>query len=387
MQRVSWRTNRRLAPFRGQERDLGTGKGFDVNESNGMGIIIEDDGPALIIIFLFICIVSIAFQIMENARQRRKLAVVAGPNQEMRANRRMFFYTVLVIGLLTLVANYIMGITSSLAASHLGELEDSAGLLSLPGTGTTLVTTGLYALAILVTAALMQKKERLAFPELLADLNDARKFGALDSARQVAHYRAELDQLRAERDSERAGPFSGEEFERFFTSHESPGRPGLVEQLKYLKTEQHHRARTRNFQRNILLNYRITTGKWILPFALLAGLSLFFTVRESLAANDGDGDFSLAIVWAVASVLGLAATAGQYFSDVGKVLLVARRNYISHQTQAECLKILADAEAELAAVDAAEHVGGAVCGCIHDDGWEPILSIGRWALRRRTRRR
>lgn len=365
-----------------------------MTDTGDLSIVIEDDGPVLIIIFLLVCLVSIAVQILDNARQRRKLAVVAGDNQEMRANRRMFFYTVLIIGLLTLVANYIMGITSSLAAGHIDRAEGSLSPLDLPGIAATLVTAALYSLAILLTAKILAKKERLGFPEMLADLNHAWKLGALESSRQIAHYKGEFDQLRTDLDKERAGAFTGGDFDFFFTAHESSERPRFIEQLRYLQSAPHHRARTRNFQRNMLLNYRITAGKWILPFALLAGLSLFFTVWELIAANAGDGDYSLALAWAVACLLGLAATGGQYFCDLSKALLESRRQYISNETAAQCAAILAEATADWDAGPAAKSAAGAIGGsrdgqaCDGHDrgdggGWEPMLRVGRWEFRRR----
>lgn len=355
-----------------------------MDDTDDLRITIQDDGPVLIILFLLVCLISIAWQISENARQRRKLAVVAGPNQETRSNRRMFFYTVLIIGLLTLIANYIMGVTSSLAAAHINEVQDPTSLLSLPGTAATLITTALYALAIVVTAGLMQKKERLGFPELLADLNDARKYGGLENTRQIAHYQGELEQLQAVHREEQDRAFTGGEFERHFTSHESADRPRLIEQLKYLRTEPHHRARTRSFHRNVFLNYRMTTGKWILPFALLTAACLVLAIWETVAASNGD--FSLATAWVVACLLGFTATGSQYFCDVGKALLESRREYVSAQTEMECRKILDEAAQNLAATSASKPVEGVGASPGSDSTWEPFLRIGRWEAGRRKRR-
>ena len=47
------------------------------------------------------------------------------------------------------------------------------------------------------------RKERLEIPELLTDLHDARKFGALDISRQIAHCTTELEQLRTTRETTR----------------------------------------------------------------------------------------------------------------------------------------------------------------------------------------
>ena len=364
----------------------GAGARAAVTDTDTVSIVIEDDGPVLIIIFLLVCLVSIAVQTMENARQRRNLAVEAGPNQEMRANRRMFFYTVLVIGLLTLAANYIIGITSSLAASRIDRSEGFLSPLDLPGTTATLVTAAIYALTILATAKMLAKKERLGLPEMLADLNHARRTGALENGRQMAHYENELGQLRAAREAGRTGAFSGGDFDLFFTAHESPGRPRLVAQLRYLNAAPDHRARSRYFLRNMLLNYRTPAGKWILPFALLAGLSLVFTVRESMAAADGDGDFSLALAWAAACVLGLAASVGQYFCDMGKALLESRREYISRQTELECRNILDEAARELAAASKSTPADDVARSPDSDGTWVPFVRIGRWEARRRRHR-
>ncbi|WP_207344327.1 hypothetical protein [Arthrobacter sp. E3] len=50
------------------------------------------------------------------------------PNLETRQRGQQYFYTVMILGLLTLVVNYIVGITSSMAASHFDEVSDPAGL-------------------------------------------------------------------------------------------------------------------------------------------------------------------------------------------------------------------------------------------------------------------
>lgn len=356
-----------------------------MNDTDDFGIIIEVDGPVLIIMFLLVCLICISWQVAGNARQRRKLAVVEGPNQQMRQNRRMFFYTILIVGLLTLLANYIMGVTSSLAASHLIEAQDPTSLLSLPGVPATMITIGLYAVGILATAAVLQKKERLGFPELLADLNNARKFGGLENARQIAHYQGELERLQQRHQGDRPRAYSGTDFDHEFTAHESEDRPGLLQQLAYLRHEPRHRARARSFRRTVFLNYRTLAGKWIAPFALLAAMSLSFAAGEFMAANDGD--HSLAVAWAMAALLGAAAVAGQYFCDVGRALLESRREYISQQTRQACRLILAEAEAEAEGDPAAAKAGAradpaapAACDC-----WEPVLRIGRWETHRRRK--
>lgn len=150
----------------------------DVKE---VSFIIADDGPVLIILFLFFVLMSIAIQWLENGSQRGKLSVVAGPNQETRQRGRQFFYTVMILGLLTLVANYITGVTLSMAASHIEEVTDPVSLLSLPGIGFTVMTLAVYAVAVSVIAGFFLRKERIELPELLADLHDARKFGALSA--------------------------------------------------------------------------------------------------------------------------------------------------------------------------------------------------------------
>ncbi len=351
-----------------------------MTDTGEVRITLEADGPVLIIFFLLICLISIAWQIGDNSRQRRKLAVVAGPNQEARQNRRMFFYTVLIIGLLTLLANYIMGVTSSLAAAHINEVQDPISLLSLPGITASLITVGLYALAILLTASMLARKERLGFPELLADLHDARKFGGLESPRQVAHYQGELEQLRQLHRAERSKAHLGNEFDLYFTAHETARRARLMEQLKFLRRLPDRHSRARSFRRTLFFNYRTTTGKWIVPFALLTVVCLAFAVLEGIAANDGDGDFSLALVWGVAGFLAIMATAAQYFCDVGKVLLESRREYVAQETELECRKILLEAHADLTA-DAARdaHLSDAAA-----DGWRPVFRIGRWEARRRN---
>lgn len=81
----------------------------------------------LSIIFLLVCLVSVAIHSMENARQRRRLAVVSGPNQETLTHRRRFFYTVLIMGLLTHAAHYIVGTpTASPRATWTGRRVPSA---------------------------------------------------------------------------------------------------------------------------------------------------------------------------------------------------------------------------------------------------------------------
>ena len=65
-------------------------------------------------------------------RQRSSLRTT-GPNHETRQRSRQFFYTVMVLELLTLVVNYIVGITSSMAASHIEEVGNSVSMLSLSG--------------------------------------------------------------------------------------------------------------------------------------------------------------------------------------------------------------------------------------------------------------
>ncbi|MDJ0313482.1 hypothetical protein [Arthrobacter sp. H35-D1] len=66
-----------------------------------------------------------------------------------------------------------------------------------------MVILAVYSLAVSIIAAFFMKKERLEIPELLTDLHDARKFGALDSPRQIAHCTTELEQLRTTRETTR----------------------------------------------------------------------------------------------------------------------------------------------------------------------------------------
>ncbi|WP_104089139.1 hypothetical protein [Arthrobacter sp. GMC3] len=345
-----------------------------------MTILIEDDGPLIVISFLVICLISITVQILENARQRRKLAVVAGPNQETREKGRLFFYTVLILGLLTLVANYVVGITSSIAATHFGEVKDPIGLFSLPGFNFTLLTLLLYAVAILVISGLFLRSERIELPELLADLHDARKFGALDSPRQIAHYAAELEHLNQTRQAARDRQFTSGDFDSYFTSQESLERPRLRHQIRHLRHHPAHRARNKYFHRRIFLNYGLAAGKWLLPFALISLGSFYFALDELVNPDDAGVDHSLALAWAVAGLVGLLAFASQYRCEVGKVLLKSRKEFISNQTEAECRSILEQATADLPAPT--PPVTGSQ-GSADDDGAEPWLRIGPWEARRR----
>lgn len=355
-----------------------------MNDPSEVTIVVEADGPVLLIIFLVLALISIGIQILENSRQRRKLAVLAGSNQETRQRSRVFFYTVLILGLLTLVANYITGITSSLAASHIDDVKDPVNLLSLPGLGFTFLTLLVYAAAILFIAGLFLRNERIELPELLADLNDARKFGALDSPHQIAHYAAELEQLRQTRNAARAKQFTDGDFAVYFTSRESLDRPRVRQQLRHLRSDPQHRARTAYLLRRLLLNYRLSGGKWLLPFGLMAALSLYFTVQEAINANDGEPDYLLSALWAVAFVLGLAVLAGQFRCDVGRALLKSRKEFISEQTEAECRTILEQAAEDLSAPPAPAPAAPAGSGhdCGRDD-WVPLLRIGRWEAGRR----
>ncbi len=354
--------------------------------------MIEDDGPGLIIIFLIFVLIAIAVQLLENPRQRRKLVIAAGPNHETRQRGRQFFYTVMILGLLTLIVNYIVGITSSMAASHFDEVSDPVSVLSLPGVSFTVVILAAYGLAISVIAAFFMRKERIEIPELLADLHDARKFGALDSLRQITHYTAELDQLRETREAARTKQFTNGDFAHWFTSQESASRPGFRQQLQYFKTNSQNRERSGYLHRRMFLNFHVSTGKWLVLLALLTAASLYFGIAEALGQRDGD--YSLLIAWGVAFVLGLASTAGQYRCDLGKVLLTARKEFISNATEAQCQAILDEAAEDVVAASRPPHgsglrahTGSAHTDCSHADDWEPFLRIGRWeaGLRRSKR--
>lgn len=351
-----------------------------MTEIDSVTIIIEDDGPVLVILFLVIALISIGVQVLENSRQRRKLVVEAGHNQETRQKSRLFFYTVLVLGLITVVVNYITGITSSMAASHFDDVTDPISVLSLPGLGFTGLTLSIYAVSIVVIAALFLKSERIELPELLADLNDARKFGALDSHRQIAHYSSELEQLRQTRDGDRAKQFTDGDFDRWFTAQEAQERPRMRQQIHYLRNHPEHRARTTYLRRRLFLNYRLAAGKWLLPLGLLAAFSFVLAAKELVAPGDGGTDYSLAAAWAVASLLGVAAFAGQYRCDVGKILLKARKEYIADQTEAECLTILKEASEDLP--DPAPR--GSDAGSAREALGAPLFSMGPWAIFRRT---
>lgn len=344
-----------------------------------MTIFIEDDGPLIVVSLLIVCLISIAIQSAENARQRRKLAVVAGPNQQTREKGRLFFYTVLILGLLTLVANYVVGITSSIAAAHFEEVRDPIGLFALPGFDFTLLTLVIYAVAILVIANLFLRNERIELPELLADLHDARKFGALDSPRQIAHYTAELEQLRQIRQADRTKTFTSGDFDTYFTSQESLERPRLRQQLRHLNHDPQHRARSKYFHRRIFLNYRLAAGKWLVPFALIALFSFYLAVQELVEPDDDGTDYSLAVAWAVAGLLGLLTFVTQYRCELGKVLLKSRKEFISEQTDAECRTILEEATADLPTLPPAGSPPNR-----DGDGWETWLRIGPWEARRRA---
>lgn len=352
--------------------------------------MLEADWPVFAIFFLVLALISIGVQILENRRQRRKLVVAPGANQELRQRGRLFFYTALILGVLTLVVNYITGITASLAAAHIDEVQDPVSLLSLPGIWFTVLILAIYVAAILVIAALFLKNERIELPELLADLHDARKFGALDSPRQVAHYAAELDELCLVRDGVRKRQGLAGAFLELFTSQESTARPGYGEQLHHLRGAPGRRERMRHFHRRLFLNYRVAAGKWLLPLALLAVVSLWFAVQESVAPEDGTTDSELVILWVISCVLAVAACAGQYRCEWAKALLQSRKEFISEQTEAECRSILADAAAEVAEAAARREVA-AVVPAQHDahaagEGDAGVLlRFGRLEVRRRPR--
>lgn len=352
--------------------------------------MLDGDWPVFIIIFLVLALISISVQILENGRQRRKLVVAPGANQELRQRGRLFFYTALILGVLTLLVNYVLGITASMAAAHIEEVQDPVSLLSLPGIGFTTVTLAAYVAAILVIAVLFLRNERIELPELLADLHDARKYGALDSPRQIAHYTAELDALCRRRDAARERQHTSGEFASLFTGQESTARPGLREQLRHLRADPQQRARRRHFHRRILLNYRVAAGKWLLPLALTAAVSLWFAIQEWLAPQNGTADPELATLWGVAFILAVAATAGQYRCEVGKVLLKSRKEFIANQTEAECRAILADAAAEVAEARAPRGLAAVVpananARAAGDGDTGVLLRIGRWEMRRRPR--
>lgn len=356
-------------------------------------IVLEDDWPVLVIFFLVLALISIGVQILEYGRQRRKLVVAPGANQELRQRGRLFFYTALILGVLTLVVNYITGITASLAAAHIDEAQDAWSLLSLPGIGFTVLILATYVAAILVIAALFLKNERIELPELLADLHDARKFGALDTPRQVAHYTAELDALCLVRDGVPKRQGTSGEFLELFTSQESTARPGVREQLRHLRSAPGRRERMHHFHRRLFLDYRLAAGKWLLPLALLALLSLWFAVQESIAPEDGSTDTELVIFWVVSFILAVVAFAGQYRCELVKALLLSRKEFISGQTEAECRSILAEAAQDVADADAARRAAAAVvpaqqhARAAGDGDAGVLLRIGRLEVRRRPRDR
>ncbi|MDO5754184.1 hypothetical protein [Arthrobacter sp.] len=299
----------------------------------------------------------------------------------------------MILGLLTLVVNYIVGITSSMAASHFDEVSDPVSVLSLPGVSFTVVILAAYGLAISVIAAFFMRKERIEIPELLADLHDARKFGALDSPRQIAHYTAELQQLRATREVARTKQFTNGDFDRWFTSEESVARPGFRQQIQFPKTYSHNRERSGYLHRRMLFNFHVSTGKWLILLTLLTAASLYFGIAQAVGQYDGGGDFSLLPDWGVAFVLGLASVAGQYRCDLGKVLLTARKEFISNATEAQCQSIVDQAAAGVSAASQPPHGvglhtrGGCTdTNCLRTEGWEPFLRIGRWEAGRRAKR-
>lgn len=347
-----------------------------------MTLIIEDDGPLLIVLFLLVCLISMAVQILEFKWQRRRLVVTAGPSQKTREKSHLFFYTVLILGLLTLVANYIIGITSSLAASHFEELTDATGLFGLPGFQFTIMILGIYGLAVAIIYNLFVKDERVSFPELLADLNDARKFGGLTGRGQIAHFTQELEALREDRDSQRRKQRTDGEFEQFFTAHEALDRQSYSQQLKYLNKVAKDPSRKRYFHRRLLFDYRVPAGKWLLPLALLTLFSFGFALREAVSMDSNDPDFIDTIsIWTVAGILGLIAVIAQYRCEWGKALLRSRKEFVIHQIDAMCQEILAEAQADLASHATPPTPTPKEPG-IPAERWRPILRIGRWQTAR-----
>lgn len=255
----------------------------------------------------------------------------------------------MVLGLLTLVVNYIVGITSSMTAPHIEEEGDPVSMLSLPGVRFTVVILAVYSVAVSVIAAFFLRKERLEIPKLPADLHDARKFGALDSPPAKLPTAPLSSTSCAPRETARSRQFTHGDFDRRFTLEESFGQPGFRQQLRHLRSDSRHRERTGYLHRRMFLNFRMSTGKWLLLLALVTAVSVYGAIVEVLSRNDGEPDQSLLLAWGVAFVVGVVAMAGQYRCDLGKVLLTARKEFISNATEAQCHAILDQARDAVAA--------------------------------------
>lgn len=366
-----------------------------IDSSTTVGL--EMDWPILVSLVLIFALISIGLQILENDRQRRKLVVAAGDNQETRQRGRLFLYTALILGLLTLVVNYIMGITASLAAAHIDEVTGPVSLFGLPGLWFTVLTLLVYTVAILGIAALFLKNERIEMPEFLADLHDAGKFGALDRQVQIDHYSAQLDALIRTRNAARDRQSTSGEFAELFTAHESVTRPRFKDQRRYLWSAPERMARVRHFHRRILLNYRVAAGKWLLPLAVIAVVCVWVTFSKAVSMNDGGTGQDLLLAWGAASVLALLALVAQYRCELGKVLLKSRKEFISDQTEIECRRILSEAAADVAEARAARAAAAkqaAPAAVVHGNAnTRPaakgetgvLLRIGSLEIRRRAR--
>ncbi|WP_207344326.1 hypothetical protein [Arthrobacter sp. E3] len=143
----------------------------------------------------------------------------------------------------------------------------------------------------------------------------------------------------------------------------------------------------------MFFNFQVATGKWLILLTLLTAASLYFGIVQAVGQYDGGGDFSLLLAWGVAFVLGLASVEGQYCCDTGKVLLTARKDFISSATEAQCRSIFDQAAADVAAALQTPHGAGLHThgGCTDTDcsrtaDWEPFLRIGRREASRRSKR-
>ena len=122
----------------------------------------------------------------------------------------------------------------------------------------------------------------------------------------------------------------------------------------------------------------------MLLLALVTAVSVCGAIVEFLNKNDGEPDQSLLLAWGVAFVVGVVSMAGQYRCGLGKVLLTARKEFISNATEAQCQVILDQAGDDVAAAsqppqscDRSSHAGH----------WQPLLRIGAWETGlHRTRR-
>ncbi|GAA4657230.1 hypothetical protein [Arthrobacter cryoconiti] len=355
-----------------------------------MEIVLEGPASWVVIFFLVLALVSISVQIPENARQRRKLSADAGPNQQTREKSHLFFHTVLIFGLLTLIANYVMGVTSSLAATYLSTTKLPFDPFFVPGVLSTVILLLLYMVAVAIIYNLFLRDAHVGLPELLADLSDAQRLGTLNLQR-ISYFCVELDKLRVSRRARRAKAHTDKAFNAFFTVHESLARPTLMEQLTYLKNDARRPARTRYLLKRLFLNYKLAAGKWLVPLAIISLFSFGFTLQELFAPPDGVRDAEVVLTWAAAGVLGVATLAAQWFCELSKVALAARKEFIVNETEEKCQRIIDGAREQIAAESLATTARFPASKTASEqpsdnsgEGWRTVLQIGPWQARRRA---